>query len=322
MSKRKKILITGTGGFVFSNFIRQAFFNKENYCFVSIDKIKKPYAIHNMYIHKDHSFYPGGDISDPHFVNIIFEKERPDIVVHGAAETFVDTSIKNATPFVNSNILGTQVVIDACLKWNVEKLVYVSTDEVYGHLEDEDAKSWTENTPINPRNPYAVSKASAELLIKAAHNTHGLQYNITRACNNYGPWQDSEKLIPKIIKHIVEENKIGLYGQGLQMRDWMHVFDHCSGIMKVIKDGAPNEIYNISAKQELSNLEVFQRVCNTLNTGHNLIEFIDDRPGHDFRYSSDSSKIRNLGWSNKFKFNDGIAETCKWYLNNKWFFRL
>ena len=198
---KKKILITGTGGFIFSNFIRRAFHKKEEYNFVSVDKVRKRHAIHNMYVNKSHKFYPG-DVSDSHFINTIFEFERPDIVIHGAAESFVDSSIDNASPFITSNVLGTQVIIDACLRWEVEKLVHISTDEVYGHLTDESAQAWTEDAPMNPRNPYSASKASAELLVKAAHETHGLQYVITRSCNNYGPWQDPEKFMPKIIQNV------------------------------------------------------------------------------------------------------------------------
>lgn len=320
MSK-KKILVTGTGGFIFSNFIRRAFHNKENFNFVSLDKIRKSHTLHNIYINKSHQFYPV-DVSDPHFVNVVFETERPDIVIHGAAESFVDSSIDNAAPFITSNVMGTQVIIDACVKWGVEKLVYISTDEVYGHLTDESAPAWTEDSPLNPRNPYAASKASGELLVKAAHETHGLTYNITRSCNNYGPWQDPEKFLPKMIMKIVSGEKVPVYGQGLQIRDWMHVFDNCEAIMKVVKEGKDNETYNIAANQELPNIEVFQRVCNTLGKGHDLIEFVKDRPGHDFRYSIDATKLKNLGWEPEFKFNDGIIQTAQWYLNNQWFFRL
>jgi len=321
MTQKRKVLITGTGGFIFSNFIRRAFHTKQDYTFVSIDSVRKNHAIHNMYVNKNHKFYPG-DVSHPHFVNTVFEMERPDIVIHGAAESFVDSSIDNAVPFITSNVLGTQVIIDACLKWEVEKLIHISTDEVYGHLTDESSDAWTEDSPMNPRNPYAASKASAELLVKAAHETHGLQYVITRSCNNYGPWQDPEKFLPKMIMKILSDEKVTVYGQGLQIRDWMHVFDNCAAIMKIINDGDINTTYDISASQELPNVEVFQRVCNTLNKGHDLIEFVKDRPGHDFRHSINSDKLKALGWVPEYKFNDGIAQTAQWYLNNQWFFRM
>lgn len=318
---KPKILITGTGGFIFSNFIRQVFHKKQNYNIVSIDKVRKSHALHNVYINKNHQFYIG-DICDEHFINVIFEVERPDIVIHGAAESFVDSSIKKATPFVTSNVLGTQVIIDACKKWDVKRLVYISTDEVYGHINDDSTPAWTEESPINPRNPYSASKAAGELLVKAAHETHGLEYQITRSCNNYGPWQDPEKFLPKMIKNILNNEKVPVYGDGMNVRDWMHVYDNCSAILKIIQDGEPNSVYNISAGQELPNLEVFQRLCNTMDKGHDLIEFVKDRPGHDFRYSINSDKLKSLGWSPEFKFNDGIAKTAQWYLNNQWFFRL
>lgn len=322
MSKRNKILVTGSGGFIFSNFIRKVLYDKpeSNYTIVSIDKVKKSQAIYNVYTNKNHLFYIG-DVVDQHFVNTIFEIERPDIVVHGAAETHVDTSIENAIPFISSNIMGTQVIIDACLRWNVNKLVYISSDGVYGHLTSEEDASWAESSPLAPRNPYAASKASGELLVHAANKTHGLTYNIIRSCNNYGPRQATEKFLPKIIKHILEEKNMPIYGEGKQVRDWLHVFDNCDAILKVIENGAPNETYNISANQEYSNLEVFQMVCNTLGRGYNLIEFLKDRSGHDFRYSLDSSKLRKLGWSPQYKFTEGLVQTCQWFINNQWYLR-
>lgn len=314
----KKVLVTGTGGFILSNFIRYAIYEKSPYTFISIDKVRKSSVLDNIYFNKNHKFYIG-DVSDDHFVNVIFEAERPDIVINGAAESFVDASINNARPFITSNILGTQVLIDASLKWGVEKFMQISTDEVFGHLESENAPSWTENSPLNPRNPYSASKAAAELLVQAAHQTHGLNYVITRSCNNYGPRQDPEKFIPKIIKHILENKKVPVYGAGMQIRDWMYVDDNCSAILKILSDGKNNEIYNISAGQELPNIEVFQRICNEMGGGYDQLEFTTERPGHDFRYSIDSSKLRDLGWTPKYKFNDGIKLTINWFNSNKWF---
>jgi dTDP-glucose 4,6-dehydratase len=322
MQKRKKVLVTGTGGFIFSNFIRQAFFNKldREYTFISLDKVKKSRALNNVYTNKNHTFYIG-DVADAHFMNVVFEVERPDIVIHGAAETFVDTSIENALPFIRSNVMGTQIVVDSCRRWNTERLIYISTDEVYGHLQTEDEPAWSETAPLAPRNPYAASKASGELLVRAAHTTHGLTYNITRSCNNYGPRQDPEKFMPKIIQRVLDGQKVPVYGQGLQVRDWLHVFDNCDAIIKVMTDGKPNETYNIAANQEYSNVEIFQMVCNVLGKGYDLIEFVPDRPGHDFRYSINSSKLRELGWCPKYKFKDGLVQTAQWYVNNQWFLR-
>lgn len=319
-ANKRKILITGTGGFIFSNFVRKAIKDGEPYEFVSIDAVKQTSVMNNVYSNKNHQFYIG-DITDKHFINVIFELERPDIVINGAASTHVDNSLKNPYEFIDSNITGTQVIIDACIKWNVDKLIQISTDEVYGHLENEDLPSWREDAPLNPRNPYACSKAAAEMLVKAAHNAHGLKYNITRSCNNYGPRQTADKFIPKVIKHILEDKKVPVYGQGKQIRDWVHVQDNCSAIMQIVNQGKDNEIYNIAAGQEFSNIEVFHEICNVLGKGHNLLEFVTDRLAHDFRYSVDASKIKELGWAPSFKFKQGIRHTCEWFSNNQWWYK-
>jgi dTDP-glucose 4,6-dehydratase len=316
--QKKKILITGSGGFIMSNFIRQAFHTKQPYNINSLDRVRDSRVVQNIYVNKGHKFFIA-DIRDPHIVNVIFQAERPDIVLHAAAESFVDSSIDDACPFVTSNVLGTQIIIDACKQWGVERLIYLSTDEVYGHLTCEIEASWTEDIPLAPRNPYSASKAAGEHLVRAAYDTHGLQFNITRSCNNYGPWQTPEKFIPKTIKYILENKSVPVYGKGEQIRDWIHVFDNCSALFKIISDGKPNETYNISAGQEYSNLELFQIVCNSLGTGHDLIQFVDDRPGHDFRYSVDSSKLKKLGWLPEYKFKAGIKEVTQWYCMNKWF---
>jgi dTDP-glucose 4,6-dehydratase len=223
--------------------------------------------------------------------------------------------------FVSSNVLGTQVIINACLKHQVQKLIYVSTDEVYGHLTNEGDPSWKEDAPLNPRNPYSATKAAGELLVKAANQSHGLIYNITRSANNYGPRQTQEKLIPKTIKCILDGSKIPVYGQGLQMREWIHVADNCDGILTVLEKGKDNETYNISSNQEMHNIELVQKLCNIMEKGHDLISFVDDRPGHDFRYSVDNTKIKELGWKPSYKFKDGIANTVEWYLSNQWFLK-
>lgn len=322
----KKVLVTGSCGFIFSNFIRKAIYDQNqkkdrNYSFVSIDRVTAN-ALNSMYWNKNHIFHPA-DIRDSHVMDVIFQFEKPDIVIHGAAETFVDTSLKDPNSFVTSNILGTQVIINACLKHKVERLIYISTDEVYGQLTDEHAPSWTEDSPLNPRNPYSASKAAGELMVKAAHQTHGLIYNITRSSNCYGPRQLPEKLIPKAIKCVLDGQKIPIYGQGQQIRDWTHVADNCSAIMSILEKGAPNEIYNISANQEFTNIETIQSVCNAMDKGHNLISFIEDPrgTGHDFRYSINAEKIQKLGWKPNIKFKDGIKDTVQWYLDNQWFLK-
>jgi len=314
-----KVLITGTCGFILGNFIRKAIYEKQPYSFVSIDKVSG--NANALYSHKNHVFHVA-DIRDQHIIDKIFQFERPNIVIHGAAESFVDASLTDPNAFVTSNVLGTQVIINACVRHNVRRLIYISTDEVYGHLTSESDPPWNEEAPLNPRNPYSASKAAGELMVKAAHQSFGLIYNITRSSNNYGPRQTSEKLIPRAIKCILQGEKIPIYGQGLQIRDWTHVFDNCSALLTVLNQGKPNETYNISANQELTNIEVIQKICNAMGQGHDLISFVEDpRKGHDFRYSVDSSKIRELGWKPNYKFREGIVDTVEWYKINQWFLK-
>lgn len=318
---KKKILCTGTGGFIMGNLVRNAIFNKAPYEFVSIDKICKKSTLNNMYSNKNHTFHIG-DIADEHFIDVIFEYEKPDIVLHGAAETFVDDSLKEPNKFIHSNVLGTQVLINAAVKSGIEKFVYLSTDEIYGQLKDDKESSWTEESSPNPRNPYAASKLAGEYLLKAASESFGLNYNITRSSNNYGPRQTPEKLIPKIIKCILEGKKFPIYGKGAQMRDWLHVFDNCAAIMKVVESGKYGETYNISANQEYSNVEVVQLICNAIGKGHDLLEFIEDpRMSHDFRYSISSKKMKELGWEPRWKFKDGIVQCAEWFVNNQFFLK-
>lgn len=316
----KKVLLTGTCGFIFSNLIRRVIkYDKQPYEFVCLDRVSG--NANTMYANKSHIFHLA-DIRDQHIIDKIFQFEQPDIVIHGAAESFVDYSLSDPNSFVTSNVLGTQVLLNASIKHKVERFIYISTDEVYGQLTSESDPPWKEDAPLNPRNPYSATKAAGELLVKAAHTSHGLIYNITRSSNNYGPRQTPEKLIPKAIKCILQGQKIPVYGQGLQIRDWTHVFDNCSAILAVLNHGQPNEIYNISANQELPNIEVIQKICNAMGKGHDLITFIEDpRRGHDFRYSIDSSKVRKLGWEPTYKFKEGIVETVEWYKLNQYFLK-
>lgn len=319
MSKTK-LLITGSGGFIFSNFIRYVLKNYSTYSIASIDRCDSPKVLNTLYSNKGHNFHIG-DVADSHFVDRIFELEKPDFVIHGAAQSFVDYAIRDAKDFVHSNVLGTQVIIDNCLKHNVKKLVYISTDEVYGQLKNDSEPAWNEESPLGPRNPYSASKAAGELLVKAAGDTHGLVYNITRSCNNYGEKQPNRNLIPAIITNILHNKEVPIYGTGMQIRDWIYVQDNCLAILKVLENGADNQTYNITAKQEFTNIEVFHEICNVLGRGHNLLKFVDDRPGHDFRYAITNDKIKEIGWKPSFKFRDGLAKTIKWYENNLWFVR-
>jgi dTDP-glucose 4,6-dehydratase len=315
----KKLLITGTGGFIFSNMLRKLIYEKSDYKIVSIDKISNPSSLNNIYQNKNHAFYMG-DISDAHFVNNVFAHEKPDFVINGAAESAVDASLINPNKFITSNVMGTQVMLNA-IKHGVKKFLHISSDEVYGALNSEQEASWTEESPMAPRNPYAASKAAAELMVRAAGLAHGIEYNITRASNNYGPRQFTDKLIPRTIKKILNNEQIPIYGKGAQIRDWTFVHDHGNGILKVLESGAANETYNIAAGCELSNLELVNKICNIMKRGHELITFIPDPRGnaHDFRYSVNCDKIRKLGWKTETSFKDGLEETVFWYQNNKWF---
>jgi len=324
VSMSKKILVTGSCGFILGNYVRKAIYSQKKEAdrdtFISIDRVTAN-NLNSMYWNQNHKFYPA-DIRDNHVMDIIFQREQPEIVIHGAAETFVDTSLSDPNSFVTSNVLGTQVVINCCLKHNVKKLVYISTDEVYGQLTSEKDIAWTEEAPLDPRNPYSASKAAGEMLVKAANASHGLIYNITRSSNNYGPRQLPEKLIPKAIKCILTGQKIPIYGEGKQIRDWTYVDDNCSAISTIVEKGASNETYNISAHQEFTNIEVIQAVCNAMNEGYQLISFIPDpRPGHDFRYAVDTSKLQALGWKPSYKLKGGLEETVNWYKLNQWFLK-
>jgi len=319
---KQKILITGSCGFIFGNFIRKAIYEKHPYTFVSIDKVTAN-TLNSMYWNKNHTFHVA-DIRDQHIIDVIFQFEKPDIVIHGAAETSVDHSLTDPNSFITSNVLGTQVIVNACVKHEIKKLIYVSTAEVYGQLTSEQDSPWTEESSLNPRNPHSVSKVAAELLVKAAHQSSGLIYNIIRSSNNYGPRQTPDKLIPGVIKNILQGNPIPIYGQGLQMRDWTHVFDNCAAIMTILNRGEPNQVYNICANQEFSNIEVVNEICKAMEKGHDLINFIKDPRNncHDFRYAMNCDKIKLLGWEPQIKFKKNLYDLCvRWYLDNQWWFK-
>ena len=315
MAKRKRLLITGSGGFVLGNFIRQAFYAKKLYTISSIDRVQDSHIIHNIYVNADHSFHIA-DIRDQHTLHVIFQKERPDIVLHGAAET----GRTNSNSLSTNNVVGTQNIIDECLDLG-SKLIYISSNEVYGPLgllDDPHA----ENAPINPWGLLAGTKAAGELLVKAANKEHGLKYNIVRLSNNYGPWQSSEKFIPRIIGSIINNEPILIHGQGNQLRDWIHVHDTCSALFTILDSGVDGEIYNVTAKQEFMNLEVAQIICNTLEKGHNLLKHVEDRPGNTYRFAMSNDQIKNLGWKPQFKFRDGIQQTCQWYITNQYVLKM
>jgi dTDP-glucose 4,6-dehydratase len=309
MGKKHKLLITGSGGCIFGNFIRQAFYSKLPYAISSIDRVRDSHIIHNIYVNADHSFHIA-DITDAHILHVIFEKERPDIVIHGAAETIDETSMEHR------NVYGTQNIINECRKMG-SKLIYVSTDRVYGDLESENNPLRKESDPINPHGTLAITKEVGEALVK---NTKDLDYNIVRLSNNYGPWQTKNDLIPQVIEGVLDNKPIIIYGTGSQTRDWTHVFDTCSALFTVIDNGINGEIYNITSKQEFSNIEVVQIICNSFGKGHELIKHVERNT--DSRYAMDNDKIKKLGWSPQFKLKDGITQTCQWYLSNKYVLKM
>ncbi len=315
------VLVTGTAGFIGSNFIRKALFNKSQFKFVTIDGFKNKHCANNLYINRNLQFYLG-DVSDRHFIDTVFSIEKPKYIIHLAAESFVDDAINNATNFIQSNVVGTQVLVDVAVKYQVEQFIYCSTDEVYGQLTDIHASSWTEESCLAPRNPYSASKAAGEMIVKAAHYTHGLNYKITRSCNNFGPRQPSRNLIPKIVKHILTNQPVPIYGQGKQCREWIHVDDFCSALLLILEKASVNEIYNVSSGYEFSNLEMFHRICDIMEDGFQLLSFVKERPGHDFRYSIDASKLKKLDWKPSLKFKDALIRTVNWYVNNKWFLEI
>lgn len=317
---KKNILVTGGAGFIGSNFIIYILKRYQQYKVVNIDKLTYAANLKNLDEVKTNPNYKfiKGDIADENFIKNIFEKEKFDIVINFAAESHVDNSILDPKIFMITNIIGTQVLLDACKKYKVGRFHQVSTDEVYGDLELGNKELlFTENSHINPSSPYSASKASADLLVKSYYRTYNLPVTISRCSNNYGPHQFKEKLIPIIIDKAIKNNKIPLYGNGLNIRDWIHVYDHCSAIDKIIHNGKIGEIYNVGARNEMSNIDIVELILKELNKPQALIEYVKDRPGHDLRYAIDSSKIeKELNWKSEYDFKTGIVETIKWYLEN------
>lgn len=259
------------------------------------------------------------DIRDRENIYKLFEEEKFDLVVNFAAESHVDRSIKDPEVFLRTNIIGTEVLMDACLKYGVERYHQVSTDEVYGDLPlDRPDLFFTEETPLHTSSPYSSSKASADLLVNAYHRTYGLKTTISRCSNNYGPYQFPEKMIPLMINNARHDKSLPVYGDGLNVRDWLHVYDHCSGIDLVMRKGAIGEVYNIGGHNERHNIEVVKTILKTLDKPESLITYVSDRKGHDLRYAIDPTKIETkLGWKPKYNFESGIKETIEWYMNNQ-----
>lgn len=321
MSQRKTILYTGTCGFINGYLLRRTHYEghlTEKYKFVGIDKLLNPHANKSIYINKDYTFHLG-DINDSYIVDKIFQIHRPDIIIHGAAQTFVDKSNQDPEIFMKTNVVGTQVLVDAALRYGVEKFVLQSTDEVNSHSQAEVAPSKESDAP-NPRNSYSSSKYASELLVQAAHNVHGLNYQITRSANVFGPRQPKRNLIPVAMARLLSGQKIPLYGDGSQIRSWIHVDDFYTAFWTIVEQGQLNQVYNISTGHYSTNLDLAQLICRLMGQPQTQIEFITDRPGHDFCYKSDFSKLQQLGWVPQDKdFSTQLAEVCHWYAQNQWY---
>ena len=307
-----KVAITGGAGFIGSNFVRRILDGTFGGIadLVVLDKLTYAGTLSNFSEQELSSFkFLKGDICDPEFV--MKSIHGVDAIINFAAESHVDRSIKSAHEFVATNIQGTQNLIDSSRNLGVENFVQVSTDEVYGSISE---GSWKEIEPLLPNSPYAASKASADLLVRAANRTHGLNTRITRCSNNYGPNQFPEKIIPLFVTNLIEQKKVPIYGQGMNVRDWLHVDDHCRGIHLVLTAGKPGEIYNIGGGRELTNFELTHKILNLMDRSDLDIEYVEDRIGHDQRYSVDFMKIHaELGYSPQVKFEDGIVNTIEWY---------
>ncbi len=317
----KTILVTGGAGFIGSNFVYLLLDERPHWKVVCVDALTYAANIHTLnraLEDRNFTFYKE-DIRNREGIFSIFEKEHPDIVVNFAAESHVDRSIENPGIFLETNILGTQVMMDACRKYGVERFHQVGTDEVYGDLPlDRPDLFFHEDTPIHTSSPYSTSKASADLLSLAYYRTYGLPVTISRCSNNYGPYQFPEKLIPLMINNALHDKPLPVYGEGLNVRDWLYVKDHCYGILACLEKGKVGEVYNLGGHNEKANIEIVKIILKELNKPESLITYVKDRKGHDQRYAIDPGKAnKELGWGPTTMFNEGIKKTIKWYLDNK-----
>jgi len=315
------ILVTGGAGFIGANFIFYVLNKYSDYRVVCVDKLTYAGNVSTLSgVMQNQRFrFLRADICDRETIYGIFEEEHPNIVVNFAAESHVDRSIENPEVFLRTNILGTQVLMDACRKYGIERYHQVSTDEVYGDLPlDRPDLFFTEETPIRTSSPYSSSKAGADLLVQAYHRTYGLPVTISRCSNNYGPYQFPEKLIPLMIANALNDKPMPVYGEGINVRDWLYVEDHCKAIDLIIHKGLVGEVYNIGGHNEMRNIDIVKHICRELNKSEDLITYVTDRKGHDMRYAIDPAKIhRELGWLPEITFADGIKKTIRWYLNHQ-----
>mgnify|MGYP000928551560 FL=1 len=316
-----KIIVTGGAGFIGGNFVHHMVNKYPEYQIINLDLLTYAGNLETLkpVENKPNYKFVHGDIADRDFVFKLFEEEKPDIVVNFAAESHVDRSITDPEAFVRTNVMGTTTLLDACRTYGIKRYHQVSTDEVYGDLPlDRPDLFFTEETPIHTSSPYSSSKAAADLLVLAYHRTYGLPVSISRCSNNYGPYHFPEKLIPLMIANALNDKPLPVYGEGLNVRDWLYVEDHCKAIDLIIHNGRVGEVYNVGGHNEKTNIEIVKIICKELGKPESLITHVADRKGHDMRYAIDPTKIHNeLGWLPETKFEDGIKKTIKWYLENK-----
>lgn len=312
------LLVTGGAGFIGSNFVRYMLEKYPTYKVVNYDLLTYAGNLENLKDVENHPNYTfvKGDINNRELLDYLVKTHEIDVIVNFAAESHVDRSITDPDIFVKTNVLGTQALLDVAKANNIKKYVQISTDEVYGTLEE--TGYFTEETPLAPNSPYSASKAGGDLLVRAYHETYGLNVNITRCSNNYGPYHFPEKLIPLMITNALEGKELPIYGDGENIRDWLHVKDHCAAIDLVIHKGRPGEVYNIGGHNERTNNEIVHLIVEKLGVSKDLIKYVADRPGHDRRYAIDPTKIMTeLGWKPQYTFETGIVETIQWYIDNQ-----
>ena len=311
---KMKILITGGAGFIGSEFVRQAV-NRNYKKIIVIDKLTYAGDLRRLEEVKGKYRFYKADICNKARIDSIFKEEKPQIVVHFAAETHVDRSIQDASPFIETNIKGTQILLDTARRYKIEKFIQISSDETYGEIIK---GQFTEASSLKPNSPYAASKAAADLLIKSYIRTYNFPAIIVRPCNNYRPWQYPEKLIPLAILKIMRHQLVPVYAQGKNIREWLYVEDCAKGIMQILQKGRVGQIYNLGSNEEKQNIEVVKMILRILNKPENMIEFVKDRPGHDLRYRLDSKKVcHEINWKPEIKFEEGIKFTVHWYLKYK-----
>lgn len=309
------ILVTGGCGFIGSHFLRYMMDIYAKDFFICLDALTYAGNKNNIadFLHGSRLTMVEGNIRDASFVDTLFVTYKPDVVVHLAAETHVDRSITSPQVFLETNVIGTGILLDACLRHGIGRFHHVSTDEVYGTLPLQGGSAFTEQSPLLPSSPYAASKASSDLLVLSYYKTYGLPITISRCSNNYGTHQYPEKLIPLMIQRALQDAPLPVYGDGLNIRDWIHVVDHCRAIDTILQAGVIGEVYNIGAREEISNIDLVKRILTILGKPYELITYVEDRLGHDRRYAIDSSKLESLGWVPEYTMKDTLELIVQWY---------